>query len=470
MGKFRFPAIALAISVALAAPCFWQPRIQAGDLSSHLYNAWLAILIEQGRAPGLTLSSQWTNALTSLVLPPLSRMAGFHAADRVLAAFGVLVFGWGALVLLRVVSRTWAWWVTPCVAMLAYGWVLHMGFLNYFISMGLCLWALALLWSDRGPAVKVLLLPVLGLAVLAHPFPAAGTIAVAVYAWLASRAGGNKVVFACSLAMIAASAAFVRTYFTTYSSVGQIFFLTGADQMWIFGTKYVAVALCLFLLWAIFAARLIKETGWLPLAKSVPFQVLCLTAAAIVLFPVAVHLPQYQHTFWYITDRMSLAAALSVCVVLGTVKPGRPLKVALGAVAAVYFCFLYLDSRALNRTEAGIEKALAALQPGDRVVSGLSLDSSRIDAVQHMIDRACIGRCFSYANYEPSTGQFPIRANRGNPVVLSEYREVYALQHGDYVVKARDLPLWRLGTCGTKFCLQPLREGERVSVEAITTH
>jgi hypothetical protein len=35
----------------------------AGDLSSHLYNAWLAELIGQGRAPGLVIVEQHTNVL-----------------------------------------------------------------------------------------------------------------------------------------------------------------------------------------------------------------------------------------------------------------------------------------------------------------------------------------------------------------------------------------------------------------------
>jgi hypothetical protein len=55
-------------SLLLLVPCFWQPRIQAGDLSSHLYNAWLAQLIERGQAPGLTLARQSNNVLFDLML------------------------------------------------------------------------------------------------------------------------------------------------------------------------------------------------------------------------------------------------------------------------------------------------------------------------------------------------------------------------------------------------------------------
>ena len=36
-------------SILMLVPVYWQPRVQAGDLSSHIYNAWLTQLIETGR-------------------------------------------------------------------------------------------------------------------------------------------------------------------------------------------------------------------------------------------------------------------------------------------------------------------------------------------------------------------------------------------------------------------------------------
>src|ERR1035438_6625693 len=51
------------LSLLLLVPCYWQARVQAGDLSSHIYNSWLAQLIEGGRAPGLTIATQTTNVL-----------------------------------------------------------------------------------------------------------------------------------------------------------------------------------------------------------------------------------------------------------------------------------------------------------------------------------------------------------------------------------------------------------------------
>src|ERR1700751_872813 len=69
-----------AISAAVLLPCFWHKHIEAGDLASHTYNAWLAQLIERGHAPGLYLASQWTNILVDVALLRLGNIIGFAAA------------------------------------------------------------------------------------------------------------------------------------------------------------------------------------------------------------------------------------------------------------------------------------------------------------------------------------------------------------------------------------------------------
>ena len=64
----------LVLSILLLAPVFWQPRVQAGDLSSHIYNAWLAELIETGRTQGMVVVQQTTNVLFDLMLSALFRV------------------------------------------------------------------------------------------------------------------------------------------------------------------------------------------------------------------------------------------------------------------------------------------------------------------------------------------------------------------------------------------------------------
>ena len=47
----RFSVRAALLSVVLIVPCEWHRRIEAGDLGSHVYNAWLASLVK-GIGPG----------------------------------------------------------------------------------------------------------------------------------------------------------------------------------------------------------------------------------------------------------------------------------------------------------------------------------------------------------------------------------------------------------------------------------
>src|SRR5437867_8404189 len=132
------------ISLLLLVPCFWQQRIQAGDLSSHIYNAWLAQQIEQGNAPGLSIVHQWTNILFDLILSGLFQKFGAEAAQRIAVSGAVLIFFWGAFALIRAVNGRPPWFLTPCLAMLAYGSTFHSGLFNFYLSAVLGLWAMAL--------------------------------------------------------------------------------------------------------------------------------------------------------------------------------------------------------------------------------------------------------------------------------------------------------------------------------------
>ena len=81
------------------------------------------------------------------------------------------------------------------------------------------------------------------------------------------------------------------------------------------------------------------------------------------------------------------------------------------------------------------------------------------------MDRACIGHCFSYSNYEPSSGQFRVRALPGSRVVTDDADKSESMSSGDYVVQPNDLPLVSIYQCDsadwTVLCADPLRAGNR---------
>src|ERR1700722_11583486 len=96
-------------SILVLLPCYWQARIQAGDLSSHIYNSWLAQLTEAGKLPGLIVAHQATNILFDELLSGLFRMAGPDVAQRIAVSIAVLVFVWGAFAFVSASSGRRAW-------------------------------------------------------------------------------------------------------------------------------------------------------------------------------------------------------------------------------------------------------------------------------------------------------------------------------------------------------------------------
>src|ERR1035437_6794777 len=195
-----------AASLLLLVPCYWKPRLQWGDLSSHIYNAWLVPLIESGGAPGLAIVPQTTNVLFDLMLSGLFKSLGAEAAQRISVSLAVLTFVWGAFAFVSVVAGRRAWGLMPAIATLAYGWVLHMGLFDFYLSLGLCFWALALAWEWK-PRRVAAAVPVLIAAYVAHGLPVAWTVALLAYLWLARRLTPPKraLLMAASLAAIVAA-------------------------------------------------------------------------------------------------------------------------------------------------------------------------------------------------------------------------------------------------------------------------
>src|SRR5579862_6492911 len=119
----------ILISAGILVPCFWHRHIEAGDLASHTYNAWLAELIAKGQAPGPWIARQWNNVLCDLAMSDLGNLVGLRVAEKIVVASAVLIFFWGAFALMSAATRRVPWFVLPCLAIFTYGWTFEMGFL-----------------------------------------------------------------------------------------------------------------------------------------------------------------------------------------------------------------------------------------------------------------------------------------------------------------------------------------------------
>ena len=167
----------VAASLAILIPCYWQSRLQAGDLSSHIYNAWLAHLVEDGQAPGLTIAGQSTNVLFDYILKGLFELYGADVAQRIAVSCAVLVFVGGRSRSCgrcpeRGPGRCCRFWRCSHT-----GWTFHMGLFNFYLSLGLCFGALAMAW-DWDPRRLAVAAALMAAAYVAHGLPVLWTVAL----------------------------------------------------------------------------------------------------------------------------------------------------------------------------------------------------------------------------------------------------------------------------------------------------
>jgi len=248
----------------------------------------------------------------------------------------------------------------PSIAMLAYGWVFHMGFFNFYFSLGLSFWAMALAWEWkpwRIAAAGVIFL----LACLAHPLPVIWMLSLLVYVCVAR--GRRPFSRACLttgfvVALLVLHALMGRLTIARWSPA-QITMATGLDQVWVFDSKYFVVLVGLLLAWGLLFLGLIHGSGARQVVGGIPFQLCILGAAAVAILPGTVLIPGFYHALGFIAERMSLGVAVFVCALLGTVRPRMPVRWALLAVAIVFFGFLYRDERAVNGFEDRMQNLVA---------------------------------------------------------------------------------------------------------------
>jgi hypothetical protein len=230
----------MLVSVLLLVPCFWQSRIQARDLSSHLYNARLANLVSEGKAPGLWIEHRSNNVLFDVALQWLLQHVGSGLSQRILISVVVLIFGWGSLAFISALGGRNGWFTLPCVWMLTYGFIYEIGFFNFYLSFGLCLWYLAIFWWS-GWRIRLAASPLLMLAWTAHPFPVLWAVGTAAYVALVGSRRPRQRLIALGLGVVVLLAIrhLLMSRYECRWSWMQILFVSGADQALIFGPRYL---------------------------------------------------------------------------------------------------------------------------------------------------------------------------------------------------------------------------------------
>jgi len=464
--RARWPRI-LVVSALVLVPCYWHREIVSSDLGSHLYNAWLAQLIRRGQAPGLYLSRQYTNVLFDWMLSGLGSIFGLRIGEKIAVSIAVLVFFWGTFSFVAAAVRRAPWYLTPVIAMVTFGWTFHLGFFNYYLSLGLSFFCLAILWRGKGWELLAAL-AIAPLVVFAHVLGFFWLLAAAAYIGIYENVSGwNKVLpLVLAIATLFALHLFFSRRYIISPGTPPFYSFNGADQLVLFGERYRVLARAL-LIFAVASLcvdvfrRRHQQGVWQ--AYAVALQLYAMAWLAVFLLPEGVQFPPPKVGIALLTERLTSVSAVLGCCLLGAMRPKKWHLAAAAAIAAIFFAFDYQDTAVVNRIEAQAVQLVSTLPPNQRVMATiLPLKGSRI-LIQHIIDRACVGRCFSYGNYEPGTALWRVRALPKNPYVLTSYDLAIDMERGGYIVQPQDLPLYQVYQCGsggTKLCMASLKAGE----------
>jgi hypothetical protein len=371
-------------------------------------------------------------------------------------------------------TRRAPWLLTPVIALVTYGYTFHMGFLNYYLALGLSFFSLAIFWRGRGWE-RLIAVAIAPFVLLAHVIGFIWLVGAAIYVGLAKKLPPRRrflLLVPAAGTLVALHFYFWRHFVVEAAPYSPLWF-SGADQLLLFGKRYriCADALIAFVVisLAVDLIRRWRERGLdrnlgrdLGRDFSIPLQLYIVAALAVPLLPRGVHFA-HNAPIALLTDRLTSISAVLICCLLGAMRPSRWHLAASAAIAIVFFTFVYQDTARANRMEAQAERLVRTLPVNTRVMATIDAPADSRVLIQHMIDRACVGHCFSYGNYEPSSGVFRVRSTPGNPYVLNDYDLAVSMEDGDYTVQPEDLPVYQVYQCdasGTVLCIRPLEADE----------
>ncbi|WP_242333439.1 hypothetical protein [Anaeromyxobacter sp. SG66] len=431
------------VSLAVVNAPALVPYFPAGDLHSHVYNAWLASLVERGEAPGLWLAPGWTNRLVDVPLEGLLLVLSPRGAERVVLVVLANLFFGSAFLFVRNVSgrRCWEW--LPALAVLTVGWAFQTGLSNWFASAALSLLAVGLLSGARVHARRLVAgLLILALAAIGNPLPAAWGLATGAIVWLLRRPGLRPVpiVVASAGGALAVGAAVVASGIGAYRS-GQLLAFSGADQLWVFDAKYALFTLLLaaVLAWAIRDAQ--REGALAGPAIAVAL----FSAACAAGTPDTLLFPGYEVPAFYLSRRASLLAGVGWIAVAAQARFSPRRLAMLCAVAGSWTALVLVDWARLSAFHEAMDAAVHDVPAGGRVVATV-FGPGRYP-LHRSLDLACTGRCFAWGNYEAPTRAFRMRASAENPFVIGTTDAFLAFDAGAYRVPPPPLELWKIGPC-----------------------
>lgn len=457
-GHQLLKGVLVATTVAMTAAPSLIAEFPAGDLHTHVYNAWLSVLVARGDVTGLWLESAWTNSVVSRVIAALIEVLPPGVVERVIQFTLAEGFLWSSFRWCRVLSGRDCWEWLPALAMLSIGWTYQTGLVNWFASAGLSLWAFAIALSSR--RTRWMAFPVLVIAAAGNPLPPLWAV-TSFALTLANRRSptfGRQVLVLLVSAVVIAGAATVCAGRGSYPLMQVLTLLVGADQLWVYDEWYAVFSGALLAIWGAAAIQVFRD----PAARGGPaLLVAAYSAVFMVAVPDVILFPGYNVPAFYLARRGTVLAGVAVTAALARARPTAPRSAALVCAAAGWMALLVIDWSTMTRLQRDMNRAVAHLPPGSRLVSSTG------DLFDPALYSACSGRCFVWNNYQPASGAFSLRASEKNSFVIGRFQEYMALETGTYRVPELPFPMWEVAPCAEpaparNICVRLLAQGDVV--------
>ena len=403
-------------------------------------------------------------------------MFSLHTSEKLAVSLCVLIFFWGMFAMASAAAKRAAWFAVPAMAIVSYGYTFHMGFFNYYLALGFSFWGIAIAWRGR-PRELWLIAPIALLAAMAHPLGLAWLIAGSFYVFAATRLRPSMHVglLAASVAALAAAHFYFWHHNVVEEQLLPFFYFNGADQLLLFGNRY-QIAEYAFLAFTALALTLDiyqqRQRGAAPNRSlyAIPAELYAVILAAVLLLPEGIRFANQAPALALLTGRLTSVSAALLCCMIAVMSPRLWHLTGYLAIAALFFSFVYQDTARANQMERRVESLVHTLPPNQRVLGMIPPFAGSRVLIQHMLDRSCIGYCFSYGNYEPAAGLFRVRATPGNPYAMTDFNSTADMEEGRYEIQSEDLPAFAVYPCragATELCIRPLKEGDLVDPGAV---
>src|SRR5262249_2710416 len=244
------------------------------------------------------------------------------------------------------------------------------------------------------------------------------------------------------------------------------YLVSGIDQL-ILSAKFRLLAKILLYFGAacfLFDLYLSRKEVSLGARLAAPISLYAVSLAAVLLLPDAIYLPQYALPFSFITMRLTSICAVSAVCFLAMMASWYWSVLGFLVAAGFFFFLLWQETKPIEALETQAEQLIATIPANQRVIATVRpFSGSRFYFLSHLVDRGCIGKCYSYSNYEPSSKQFRVRVLPVSPIADSSAMAADKMQLGTYVVQAADLPAYQIDQCTpdlANLCIRELKAGE----------